>query len=132
MGVDEAFPNMPPEPPDAAGVDPPPKRPPPPVELGWLDGVVENIPPGVGVAAPLWPPKREGEPVAGAGVFPAVEPNEKDDAPPLGLPKSPPEAGAVVDGLVWLFEEGVEPVFPKLNDMAARLGRSGRGRGAGM
>lgn len=120
---------MPPEPPDAAGVDPPPKRPLPPVELGWLAGVVEgNIPPGLGVAVAPWPPKREGEPVAGAAEFPAVEPNENDGVPPLGFPKSPPEAGAVVDGLLWLFEEGVEPVFPKLNDMAARLRRSGRGR----
>lgn len=58
-------------------------------------------------------------------MFPAVEPNEKDDVPPLGLPKSPPDAGAVVEGLLWLFEEGVEPVFPKLKDMAARLRRSG-------
>ena len=51
------------------------------------------------------------------GFAPGV-PNPKDGVPPLGgLPKRP-AAGVVVDGLLWPLVEGVEPVFPKLNDMA--------------
>ena len=57
--------------------------------------------------------------MAGVELFPPIEPNEKPEVLPLGLlPKSPPVAGAVVDGLLWPFDDGVELAFPKLNDIA--------------
>lgn len=53
-GVDELFPNNPPEPVDGATVEPPPKRLPPLVEAGGLlAGVDENMPPGLAAAPPL-------------------------------------------------------------------------------
>lgn len=124
MGVDEVFPNNPPEPVDGAVVEPPPKRLPPLVEGGLLVGVDENSPPGLASAPPLCPPpNREELPVAGVELFPPVEPNENVGVPLLDLlPKSPPEAGAVVDGLLWPVDDDVEVVLPKLNDMVSEVG----------
>ena len=53
VGVDELFPNNPPEPVDGAAVEPPPKRLPPLVEVGLVVGVDENMPPGLAAAPPL-------------------------------------------------------------------------------
>lgn len=61
-------------------------------------------------------------PAAGVELLPPVEPNEKPEVPPLGLfPKSPPEAGVVVDGLLWPVDEGVELVFPKLKAIVSEV-----------
>lgn len=81
--------------------------------------------PPAGLAAPplCAPPNRDGVPVAGVELVPPGVPKEKDGVPPLGLlPKRPPEAGALVDGLLWALEEGVELGFPKLNDMVQERG----------
>lgn len=125
-GAPEVFPNIPLDPAEGAAVDPPKS----PLVGGLPAGVIvdENNPPGLAEdPAPWAPPKRDDPPAAGVEEFPPAGPNEKDGEPVLGLfPKSPPEAGAVVDGLFWAFDEGVEPEVPKLNDIVYEFGGWGR------